>query len=134
MGRQRIQQIHHRVRPGSQRRRFPDRQHLGSNTLLADPTGVTLDPSGDVWVSNIGNNSITEYARGHRQRRPDRRHLGGATGLSVPYGIALDPSGNLFAANAGTSTITEYAPGSTGNVAPIAIISGEPPGSLPRLL
>ncbi len=26
----------------------------GGNTQLADPAGVTLDPSGDVWVSNVG--------------------------------------------------------------------------------
>ena len=76
-------------------------------------------------MSNIGNNTITEYAPGATGNvAPIAVISGGATGLSAPYGLTIDASGNLFASNAGANTITEYAPGATGNVAPIATIAG----------
>jgi sugar lactone lactonase YvrE len=119
----------------------------GSNTGLENPEAIALDASGKIYIV-----STPKYPRGFIAVYPP---LGNNTGilneapiaviagpktlLKSPNGIALDAKGNLYVANAlggpvvrhepaDRGRITVYAAGSNGNVAPIAIISGEATG------
>jgi NHL repeat len=90
---------------------------------LQEPVGVAVDVSGNIYVANLGNNTVTKYAAS-----------GGAptltitTDLSFPYGVAVDASGNIYVANYDNNTVTKYAPG--GGAPTLTISSGlsVPPG------
>jgi 6-phosphogluconolactonase (cycloisomerase 2 family) len=73
---------------------------------------------------------VTVYAGGaNHNAKPIQQISGSYTQLDEPTGVAVDASGNIYVANfgggsSGEGTITVYAAGSTGNVAPTAVISG----------
>jgi sugar lactone lactonase YvrE len=111
----------------------------GSNTGLSAPSGLALDSSGNIYVANCGtceatSDSITVYPAGSNGNVTPTAVISGTnTGLNIPGGIALDANRNIYVTNgsynggyyvAGPGTITEYSAGSTGNVAPIATLSG----------
>ena len=70
---------------------------------LSTPSGLAIDASGDVWVANDGNGSLTEFG-------PDGSYLQTVTtgGLNGPVEIAIDGSGNLWVANRGGSSLSEF--------------------------
>jgi len=84
------------------------------NTLLSSPTGVAVDPSGNIFVANgmggfDGLGSITEYApvgnrTGNLNIAPKAMIAGDVTGdnteLNAPAGVAFDSLGNIYVANA----------------------------------
>jgi hypothetical protein len=115
--------------PGASGNVAPSLDIEGSNTLLGTPTGVAVDPSGNVYASNQ-NNSVTEYAAGASGNvAPIARIIGTNTQLNLPSDLTVDPnSGDVIVVNNASSTVTEYAPGSTGNVAPTAVIAGSATG------
>src|SRR6185436_8876839 len=92
--------------------------------------GVAIDPNGRTYVANAWLNTISIFAPDATgETLPMATIRGGATGLDSPEGIAFDARGNLYVANSGYSEpdvarVTVYPPGSEGNVAPIATISG----------
>ena len=108
--------------------------------LLCTPTGVALDASKNVWVTNSGDDgnpsySIAEYPAaaisegGNIQSAPSAVIAGSATLLDIPRGIAFDTNGNIYVVNDGSNngdadSVTVYASGSTGNVAPSLVITG----------
>jgi len=63
---------------------------------LNTSAGIAIDGSGDIWVANSGNNSISEF-------NPLGAALSGSGftggGLDNPWGIAIDSSGNVWVAN-----------------------------------
>jgi DNA-binding beta-propeller fold protein YncE len=69
-------------------------------TNLEQPSGVAVDPSGDVFIANTdgGSSDIGEI---------DELTPGGTqtalafTGLNYPFGVALDAAGDVFVANTG---------------------------------
>lgn len=78
---------------------------------LSSPQGVAIDPSGNIWVANAGNNSVSEFAS-------TGAALSGSTGytagtINAPYAIAIDQSGNPWVANSGNNTVTQLAPADT---------------------
>ena len=82
----------------------------GSNTYyynyitgLSDPRGLAVDSSGNVYVTNAGNNKITKYV-------PNGQVTFAATGFS-PLGICSDTLGNLFTANSSDKTVTKITSG-----------------------
>jgi hypothetical protein len=121
-------------------------------TLLDVPTGVTLDSSNNIYVSNAGG-AVTEYAAGANGNAAPIMDLEGhrinetctapgmplacctgpntgtcdKTQLADPQGIALDSSENIYVTNQGLAhdSITFYAADSTGNVPPKASIQGQ---------
>jgi len=103
---------------------------LSSGTGLASPFGIARDSSGNLYVTNQDGNTVTVYAPGSNGNSVPVDTIGGSnTGLDNPTGIAVDSSGNLYVANAGSvvgaaDTVTIYGAGSSGNVAPIATITG----------
>ncbi len=126
--------------PGSNGNATPTATITGSSTGLANPTAITLDSSGNIYVANGGSkvggvNSITVYPAGSNgNAQPSATISGANTGLAFPWGIALDSSRNIYVANNGSTTggsttggsgsVTVYTSASNGNVVPSATISG----------
>ncbi len=65
---------------------------------------------GDIFVANIGNNTIEEFTPG------GIGSVFASTGLNNPRGLAFDANGNLFVANSGNNTIEEFAPDGSASV------------------
>jgi hypothetical protein len=101
---------------------------IGTNTGLQNPAGIALDSASNIYVTNMGNSSVTVYAAGSAGNvAPIATISGTNTLLSNPFGIALDSSNNIYVANGintGTASVTVYAAGSNGNVAPTRTITG----------
>jgi sugar lactone lactonase YvrE len=118
----------------------------GAKTQLSDPTGIALDASGKIYVLNRADNrkrNIKVYPplgtnTGILNEAPITDIAGSKTRLDDPTGIALDSQGNIYVANIlggpvvpnteDSGTVTVYAAGSSGNIAPIATISGAATG------
>jgi hypothetical protein len=88
--------------PGSQ-----TGQNLGL-TKLDYPMGIAIDSANDIFVSNIGNNSVTEYAAGATTPM-----LTIKKGVCNPVFIALNATNDLFVVNntggtKGNGTVTGY--------------------------
>jgi sugar lactone lactonase YvrE len=115
----------------------------GSNTRLAGPAGIALDPSGKIYVVNSAeyrDGSITVYpplgtSTGILNQAPIAAIAGSKSQLDNPTGIALDAQGNMYVANElhfdvkqderfDRGRLTVYPAGSSGNIAPSAIITG----------
>lgn len=66
----------------------------------ANPTGLTFDRSGNLYVGNVGDNTVKVYnsSGAHIRTITDR--------VNGPVGLAFDPGGNLFIANRFDSVIT----------------------------
>jgi sugar lactone lactonase YvrE len=114
---------------------------VGSNTGLAQPAAIAVNPNGSLYVANsVGGpdaaGSVTVYPSGSKGNATPSIAISGNssgdnTGFSFPTGIAFDALGNLYVANAyggpdGVGSITIYPPGSNGNVTPTATISDNP--------
>jgi sugar lactone lactonase YvrE len=105
----------------------------GKGTIVSgidDPSGLATDHDGNLYVINSGNQSITVYGpRANGETPPIRIISGEKAKLNSPVGIAVDAAGKIYVTNNGSigpgaDSITVYAPASSGNVAPIAIITG----------
>lgn len=132
----------------------PKRTITGFNhSILNQPTGLAVYPLpatpqlDEVWVTNMGNDTVTVYNRINsgdavpiyplQQPTPPLPSIGGTvTGLDKPCGIQVAPSGNkvyVFVANSGNDSITVYnradvAQSSDGKVAPAYTITGPDTG------
>ncbi len=76
-------------------------------TGLDAPDGLAFDSSGNLFVSNYSNNTVSEFAPGSTTPTAT------LTGLYGPTTLVFDRSGNLFVANDGTddngTTVSEFA-------------------------
>lgn len=88
-------------------------------------TGVA-EAQEELFVSNLGNHSITVYRRtAGGNIAPIRTLSGGLTGLNGPLGIAVDLKNNeLLVANSFGHSITAYSLNATGNTAPLRTLVG----------
>lgn len=80
---------------------------------ISAPTGLAVDSSGNVYVANSGNNTVTVYPPG--QTTPSTTYT---QGISAPMGVAVGSDGTVYVANetggpSGAGSITEYPAGST---------------------
>jgi sugar lactone lactonase YvrE len=111
--------------PGASGNAAPIRAIAGNNTLLSQPFGIAFDQVGNLYVTNVGSNSITVYAAGAAGNvSPMRVITGPNTRLSLPTGIAVDNAGYAYVGNENqsppNSPILVFAPNANGNVAPVA--------------
>ncbi len=107
-----------------------------SPTPTPTPTSAATDSaSTKIYVVNHTKNgttqipSITVYpATASGNVAPAQTISGSNTGLAEPQFIAIDGSGDIWVTNQGSSgttgSIEEFAPTATGNVAPLATITG----------
>jgi sugar lactone lactonase YvrE len=76
-----------------------------ANPALNSPVGLAIDGSGNVWVADNADNSLTEFG-------PDGSYTQTVNtgGLKGPSQIAIDGSGNLWVSNfaSGTNSISEF--------------------------
>jgi len=78
---------------------------FGSGTgQFNSPSGISLDPSGNVWVADTYNNRIQEFAS-------DGQFLQalGVVALTLPHGLAIDRSGNIWVASTFSHQVDEFA-------------------------
>lgn len=81
---------------------------------LSAPQGLAVDPSGNLWVANKGNNSVTKVDALGVSATDSSGFLSGNSGytvgsLNLPSAIAIDLNGNAWVANGGNSTVTQIA-------------------------
>ena len=114
--------------------RTPGQVSPGSSpnqNTLCNPQGVAVDHSGDVFVSDTGNNRVLVYGNpfamlpgqnsnfnatmvfgqgstGSGTEFTTHNAATGQTGLSAPEGIAVDSSGNLFVQDRQSNRALEY--------------------------
>ncbi len=104
---------------------------LATSALLDDPQAVAVDPAGDLYIADTGNNRVMEVAASTGGGLTDgyiylsAGSLSGGVGVSgdggpatlalldSPVGLAFDSSGDLFIADQGNSRIQEI-PASSG--------------------
>jgi sugar lactone lactonase YvrE len=72
-----------------------------TSTNLANPSGIAVDASGNIYVSNSTANTVYEYSA---------TNTGGTlvlstVTLSTPEALAVDAAGNLYISNFGNSTV-----------------------------
>ncbi|PMS14789.1 hypothetical protein C0Z18_30190 [Trinickia dabaoshanensis] len=89
------------------------------------PAGIVIDPSGNLFVADDGNNlirkidpsgNVTTFAGSGAQGSANG--LGTAASFNAPHGIVLDASGNLYVADGGNNVIRKIDP--SGNVTTLA--------------
>jgi hypothetical protein len=75
---------------------------------LSLPTELALDSSGNAWISNEGNSSISKFSLGSQGGGAGgcSNYTGG--GLATPTGIALDSSGHAWLPNNGANVLSEF--------------------------
>ena len=86
---------------------------LNTNSTLDYPDALVYDSSGNLWVANYANNTISEYTPAELSSNSVPSVTLNTTGgspasLYTPEGLAFDSSGNLWVANARNSTIVEF--------------------------
>ena len=84
---------------------------------LDGPTALVFDRAGDLWVSNVFNNSVVEFTPGQlaASGSPTPKVTITSNGLvpasiDSPEALALDGSGNLWIGNSGNSTVVKLTP------------------------
>jgi sugar lactone lactonase YvrE len=100
---------------------------------LFGPTGLAFDASGDLWVTDSGNNRVLEFKSPFSDGESATLVIGQPTfggyigtttagGLNSPAYLAFDPSGNLWVTDQGNNRVLEFAaPLSTGQKASLVI-------------
>lgn len=96
----------------------------GSSTDLDDPTGVAVDPSGDVFAANAGSSSITEYAVGAAGDAPPVTTIAGAkTALDQPASLSYS-NDELWVTDPSDNLVEAFSAGVAGNVLPALTFGG----------
>ena len=114
----------------------PVAEITGDATKLSSPSGLTVDSSGYIYVTNEGSkdggpDSITVYSPGSTgNAAPAKVISGSSTLLDRPGGVAVDSKGNIYATSFGAAgnmsvSILVYSKDSAGNVAPSESIDGD---------
>jgi sugar lactone lactonase YvrE len=86
---------------------------LGSISL-SSPSGIAVDPSGNIYISDTANQQIVMV---NPQGVASVLAISGLSpGLSNARGIALDGSGNLYIADAGNNRVVMVTPAGVGSV------------------
>jgi streptogramin lyase len=79
---------------------------------LSAPQAVAADQSGNVWIANDGNSSVSEFSPTGAALSPAAGFTAG--GIDQPFALAVDQSGDVWVANLNNS-ITKLTSGTTGS-------------------
>ncbi len=66
------------------------------------PNALAADSSGDIFIDNLGNNTVEEFSAGGVLLHTL------SNGVSLPYALATDNSGDVFVANYLNNTVGEF--------------------------
>jgi streptogramin lyase len=77
---------------------------------LTNPSGIAIDPTGNVWVSGTG--AVVKLSSNGTLLSGTNGFTGG--GLTTPFGIALDGQGNAWVSDSGSKTLIKLDSG--GNI------------------
>jgi sugar lactone lactonase YvrE len=107
---------------------------VGSSALFADPTGITIDSAGNLYVADRWNHLIRKITpAGLVTNLAGTARLGGAadgTGslarFQAPADVAIDTFGNLYVADKDNHTIRMITPGSGDEVPDDGVVSLAP--------
>ena len=88
--------------------------NVGSNARFNNPSGITMDNKGNLFVSDTGNKSVRLISRKGQVKTIAR-------GFNIPQGITVDPSGNVYVLDSGNKDLTMLA---VPSYAKTTIISG----------
>ena len=76
-----------------------------SGGALNTPQSTTVDASGNIWITNAGNNTVTVLAQ-NGTPAPGSPFSG--NGLARPTAIAIDANGNGWIANTGAASVSAF--------------------------
>jgi sugar lactone lactonase YvrE len=104
----------------------------GGAAQFSDPTGITVDASGNVYVADNGNDTVRKIApggvvttlAGSAGVAGSAGGTGPAASFSSPAGVGADSSGNVYVADAGNDLIRMINP--AGFVTTVAGFAGLP--------
>ena len=83
---------------------------LGS-TNFSSPDGISVDGSGNIWVSNHHNNTVTELFKSSNYTTAQNfSNTTNGLNFNGPDGLCVDPSGNIWVPNDVGNTVTELNP------------------------
>jgi streptogramin lyase len=80
------------------------------NGQFSTPLGIALDPSGDVWVTDTGNDRVEEFNSTGTYLRQAGSAGDGNAQFSYPRGIAADPSGDVWVADSYDDRVEKLTP------------------------
>jgi sugar lactone lactonase YvrE len=103
----------------------------GAAALFSSTTGIAVDGTGNLYVTDTGNNTIRKIdttgqsstIAGTPGVSGSIDNTGSAASFDGPTGVAVDSSGNLYVADTGNDTIRKI--GSAGAVTTLAGLAGQ---------
>lgn len=85
---------------------------------FSSPSAAALDSSGNLWVTNVGNNSVTILSA-----TTGASSVLSSGALVAPSAIAFDASGNAWVPNKGNNSVSVFTPAGVGSVALTGVVS-----------
>ncbi len=101
----------------------------GGNGQFKEPTGITVDPSGDLWIVDAGNSRVQEMT----SQGEYITQFGGAGSkedqFTKPFGITVPESNEPFVVDSGNDRVEKFIPGKQPSEPPVAPAAPPKPGS-----
>lgn len=107
----------------------PNATLINASNDLNEPWGIIFDSGKNLWVSNVGNGTLTWFTFAQLKglkKNDDPAAAVVISGLDRPEGMAFDVSGNLWVANEENAELLEFTPSqleSSGSPTPNIVFS-----------
>lgn len=86
--------------------------HGSGETQFSEPQGIALGAENSIYISDTGNNRISEWTLHSEEKATHVRNFGkegtGNGELKSPHGLATDSSGDVWVADTGNNRIQEF--------------------------